>query len=129
MASVFSKIAKGEIPSYKVAETDDFLAILDAFPIVKGHTLVFAKEEIDKFYEIPKNKYAELQKFAYDVAKAVEKAVPCKRVGMAVIGLEVPHAHIHLIPLNSEKDMNFSNKIELSDTEFKEIAEKIKNYL
>ncbi|MFD2515880.1 HIT family protein [Pontibacter locisalis] len=125
-ASIFTKIAKGEIPSYKIAESDRFLAFLDVYPTTKGHTLVIPKEQIDYIFNLNDELYAGLMAFAKEVAKAIGKAVPCKRVGMAVVGLEVPHAHVHLIPINSMADMNFANKKEFSKEEFEEVAEKIR---
>ena len=128
MASIFSKIAAGEIPSYKCAESDKFYAFLDINPIVKGHTLVIPRKEVDYIFDMDDDELAEMTVFAKRVAAAIKKAFPCKKVGMAVLGLEVPHAHIHLIPMNSEKDMLFSNpKLKLSDGEFKEIAERIRS--
>lgn len=130
MASVFTKIIDGDIPSYKIAETDDFIAILDAFPLVKGHVLVIPKKEVDKIFELDKTIYSGLMNFAYDIAQAVEKAIPCKRVGIAVVGLEVPHVHVHLVPLNEMNDINFTQpKLKLSDKEMKEVADKIKSQL
>jgi histidine triad (HIT) family protein len=108
MPSIFTKIVRGEIPSYKVAETDSFLAFLDAFPLKKGHTLVIPKKEVDQLFDLGDEEYAELMKFAKRVAEAVKASVPCKRVSMQVIGLEVPHAHIHLIPISSMRDCDFS---------------------
>lgn len=129
MASIFSKIVAGEIPCYKVAESEKHLAFLDAFPIVIGHVLVIPKKETDKLFDLPKEEYDELMDFTYRVAQAVGKAIPCLRVGMSVQGLEVPHVHVHLIPLNAIGDMNFGNKLTLSSEEFAEIADKIKSYL
>ncbi|MGM5629570.1 HIT family protein [Apibacter raozihei] len=129
MASIFSKIIAGEIPCYKIAEDDKHFAFLDAFPVVKGHTLVVPKKEMDKLFDMPLDEYTELMTFSYKISQAIEKAVPCLRVGLAVQGLEVPHAHIHLMPLNSPKDMQFFDKIELSPDEFSDIADKIKSYL
>lgn len=129
MASIFSKIVAGEIPCYKVAESEKHLAFLDAFPVVIGHVLVIPKKETDKLFDLPKEEYDELMDFTYRVAKAVGKAIPCLRVGMSVQGLEVPHVHVHLIPLNAIGDMNFGNKLTLSSEEFTEIADKIKSYL
>ncbi|NDV60371.1 HIT family protein [Bacteroides sp. 519] len=127
MATIFSKIVAGEIPSYKIAENDKFYAFLDINPLVKGHTLVIPKQEIDYIFDITDNDLAEMHVFAKSVAKAIEKAIPCKRVGVAVIGLEVPHAHIHLIPINKESDMLFSNpKLKLTQEEFTSIAENIR---
>lgn len=129
MASIFSKIVTGEIPCYKVAESEKHLAFLDAFPVVIGHVLVIPKKETDKLFDLPKEEYDELMDFTYRVAQAVGKAIPCLRVGMSVQGLEVPHVHVHLIPLNAIGDMNFGNKLTLSSEEFTEIADKIKSYL
>ena len=123
---IFSKIAAGEIPSYKCAEDEQFYAFLDINPLVKGHTLVIPRREVDYVFDMADDEIAAYQVFAKKVAVAIKKAFPCKKVGMAVLGLEVPHAHIHLIPMNSEKDMIFSNpKLKLSEEEFKEIADKI----
>ncbi|MBP1839323.1 HIT family protein [Formosa algae] len=122
MASIFSKIISGEIPCYKVAETEDFLAFLDINPNAKGHTLCIPKQEVDKIFDLDDELYMGLMKFSKQVAKAVEKAVPCKRVGMTVIGLEVPHAHVHLIPLNAMEDALFSKKTALTKDEFEKTA-------
>ena len=128
MATIFSKIVAGEIPSYKVAEDDKFYAFLDINPLVKGHTLVVPKKEVDYIYDLSDEELAALHVFAKHVALAIQKAFPCRKVGEAVIGLEVPHAHIHLIPIQNESDMLFSNpKLKLSDEEFKSIAERIHN--
>lgn len=130
MASVFTKIIAGEIPSYKITENEQFIAILDAFPLVKGHVLVIPKKEVDKIFGLDKETYSGLMDFAYDVAQAVEKAIPCLRVGVAVIGLEVPHVHVHLVPLNTMNDINFTRpKLELGNEEMTGIADKIKSYL
>jgi histidine triad (HIT) family protein len=130
MATIFSKIAAGEIPSYKVAENDKFYAFLDINPLVKGHTLVIPKQEVDYIFDLSDEDLAEMQVFAKKVAAAIKSAFPCIKVGQAVIGLEVPHAHIHLIPIQKESDMLFSNpKLKLTAEEFKEIAEKINNAL
>ncbi|MFV0500849.1 MAG: HIT family protein [Bacteroidales bacterium] len=130
MASIFSKIAKGEIPSYKIAETENCFAFLDISPIVKGHTLVIPKQEIDYIFDVEDDLLSELNIFAKKVAKAIQKAYPCPKVGIAVIGLEVPHAHIHLVPLNSVGDLDFKReKLEFSKEEFEEIANNIKSYL
>ena len=127
MASIFSKIAAGEIPSYKCAENDKFYAFLDINPLVKGHTLVIPRREVDYIFDLSDEELAEMTVFAKHVAEAIKKAFPCKKVGMAVLGLEVLHAHIHLVPMNSEKDMIFSNpKLKLSEEEFQEIAKKIR---
>lgn len=125
-ASIFTKIVNGEIPAYKIAEDDRYLAFLDVFPTTKGHTLVIPKQQIDYLFDLDDELYLGLMAFAKKVAAAVEKAVPCKRVGVAVVGLEVPHAHVHLIPLNSMQDMNFANKKQFSKEEFEEVAEKIR---
>ncbi|MBB4035989.1 histidine triad (HIT) family protein [Dysgonomonas hofstadii] len=128
MASIFSRIAAGEIPSYKVAENDKFFAFLDINPMAKGHTLVIPKQEVDYIYDLDDATLAELNVFAKKVAKAIEKAVPCKRVGVMVLGMEVPHAHIHLIPINKESDMLLSNrKLKLEQAEFEAIAQKIRD--
>lgn len=126
MESIFTKIIKGEIPAYKVAEDENYLAFLDVNPNAKGHTLCIPKQEIDKIFDMEEEQYLGLLKFSRKVSKALEKAVPCKRVGMAVIGLEVAHAHVHLIPLNEMDEMRFQNKVKLTKEEFEEVAEKIK---
>lgn len=123
--SIFTKIINGEIPCYKVAENDDFIAFLDINPNAKGHTLCVPKKEIDKIFEMEKNHYSQLMDFSYDVAKSIEKAIQCKRVGMAVVGLEVPHVHVHLIPLQDMDDMRFQRKATLTKEEFEEIAQSI----
>ena len=126
MASIFAKIVKGEIPCYKVAENEEFLAFLDIFPLAIGHVLVIPKVEIDYLFDLDDQKYSGLMLFSKRVALALKKAFPCKKVGIAVLGLEVSHAHIHLIPLNSESDINFSRpKLKLTPDEFTEIADKI----
>lgn len=126
MATIFSRIVAGEIPSYKVAENDKFYAFLDINPLVKGHTLVIPKQEVDYIFDLSDEDLAEMQVFAKKVAAAIKSAFPCLKVGQAVIGLEVPHAHIHLIPIQKESDMLFSNpKLKLTAEEFKDIAEKI----
>ncbi len=123
---IFSKIAAGEIPSYKCAESDKFYAFLDINPIQKGHTLVIPRREVDYFFDMDDDELAEMIVFAKKVAVAIKKAFPCRKVGMAVLGLEVAHAHIHLVPMQNEKDMSFANpKLQLTEQEFKEIAEKI----
>ncbi len=127
MASIFTKIINGEIPSYKIAEDENFYAFLDVFPVAKGHTLVVPKKEIDYIFDMDDNLLAGLHVFSKKIAKALEKAIPCKRIGTAVVGLEVPHAHLHLIPINNIADISFEHpKLKLSETEFKEILEKIK---
>ncbi|MDX5326296.1 MAG: HIT family protein [Bacteroidota bacterium] len=128
MASIFSKIVSGDIPSYKVAENDHFLAFLDIFPLKKGHTLVIPKKEVDYLFDLDEKTYQDLWAFARKVAAGVEAAIPCKRMGVCVLGMEVPHAHIHLVPLDSEGDLNFRNpKKEFSEDEFKVIAESIRS--
>ena len=123
MATIFSMIVAGDIPSYKVAESDKFYAFLDINPLVKGHTLVIPKREVDYFFDLTDEEIGEMQVFAKRVATAIKKAFPCIKVGQAVLGLEVPHAHIHLVPMQKEKDMLFTNpKLELTPEEFKEIA-------
>ncbi len=121
--TIFTKIIKGEIPSYKIAETRDYLAILDIFPLAKGHTLVIPKKETDDIFDLGDQEFSGLQLFSKKVAKAIKKAIPCKRIGTAVIGLEVPHAHIHLVPINTMQDLNFEKpKLKLSDVEMQQIA-------
>jgi histidine triad (HIT) family protein len=128
MSSIFTKIISGEIPAYKIAENDDFVAFLDAMPLVKGHTLVVPKKEIDLIFDLDSNEYKNLWGFTQDVAKKIKNAIPCIRVGVAVVGLEVPHAHIHLIPLNKVEDMNFKNeRLKLSVEEYTEIQKTIIN--
>jgi len=128
MASIFTKIVRGEIPCNKIAEDDNFLAFLDIFPLAKGHVLVIPKKETDYIFDIQDQEYQDLWVFAKKVAKAIDQAIPCERVGVAVIGLEVPHAHIHLIPLQSVEDINFSRpKLKLEPAELEAIAEKIKS--
>ncbi|ETN94597.1 HIT family protein [Zhouia amylolytica] len=125
MASIFTKIINGEIPCYKVAENENFLAFLDINPNAKGHTLCIPKKEVDKIFDLDEETYMELMAFSRKVAKAIEKTVVCKRVGISVIGLEVPHVHVHLIPLNEMKDATFQHKVSLDQEEFVQIAEKI----
>lgn len=129
MATIFTKIITGEIPCYKVAETEDYLAFLDINPNAKGHTLCIPKKEVDKLFDLDESTYHGLLEFSRKVAIAIEKAVPCKRVGMTVIGLEVPHAHVHLIPLNTMEDARFMSKIKLEKDEFQEIANRIGSQL
>ncbi len=127
---IFAKIAAGEIPSYKVAENDKYYAFLDINPLKEGHTLIIPRREEDYFFDLDDIELAEIMVFAKRVAEAIKKAFPCKKVGMAVLGLEVPHAHIHLVPMQSEGDMNFANeKLKLTEDEFKAIAEKIQSNL
>jgi histidine triad (HIT) family protein len=125
MSSIFTKIVNGEIPAYKIAEDDKYLAFLDVNPNAKGHTLCIPKQEIDKIFEMDDELYLGLMKFSKKIAIALEKTVPCKRVGMAVVGLEVPHAHVHLIPLNEMDEMRFHNKVSLSKEEFEALAKSI----
>lgn len=128
MATIFSKIIAGEIPSYKVAEDDRFYAFLDINPLAKGHTLVVPKREVDYIFDLTDEELAAMQVFAKRVALAIRQAFPCKKVGQAVIGLEVPHAHIHLIPIQKESDMIFSNpKLKLTDEEFRSVAAAIQS--
>lgn len=126
MASIFTRIANGEIPSYKVAEDENYFAFLDIMPVAKGHTLVIPKKEVDYIFDLDDQTYAGLQLFAKKVAAGLKKAIPCVKVGVLVLGLEVPHAHIHLIPMQSEADLlNFKEKLKLSAEEFSEIATRI----
>ena len=125
MASIFTKIVNGEIPAYKVAEDDKFLAFLDVNPNAKGHTLCIPKQEINKIFDMEEDHYLGLMKFSRKVAKALEKTVACKRVGVAVVGLEVPHVHVHLIPLNEMDEMRFINKVKLEKEEFEALAKDI----
>jgi histidine triad (HIT) family protein len=130
MATIFSRIINGEIPAYKIAEDERFFAFLDINPLSKGHTLVVPKKEIDYIFDLEDDLLSGMMVFSKKVARAIEKAVPCLRIGITVIGLEVPHAHIHLIPLNTMNDMNFSNpKLKFTKEEFHEIAEAIKTRL
>lgn len=129
MASIFSKIVNGEIPCHKIAETEDFLAFLDAFPITKGHTLVIPKKEIDYIFDLDEALYAKLFLFAKSVVPALQKTVPCLRIGVSVIGLEVPHAHIHLLPLNNMSDADFSKKIKIPQEELAQLAKEIRGNL
>lgn len=128
--TIFSKIVAGEIPCYKIAEDNDFFAFLDINPLAKGHTLVIPKREVDYFFDLSDEEIAAMQVFAKKVALAIQKAFPCRKVGQAVLGLEVPHAHIHLVPMQSEGDMLFSNpKLQLTTEEFSETASQIKRFL
>lgn len=127
MASIFTRIVKGDIPSHKIAETEDFLAFLDINPLAKGHTLVIPKVEVDNLFDLQEDTYIGLQLFAKIVAEGIDKAMDCKRVGVAVIGLEVPHAHIHLVPINVVGDINFQKeKLSFSADELKSIAAQIR---
>jgi histidine triad (HIT) family protein len=127
MASIFSKIINDEIPAYKILENENFLAFLDIFPLAKGHVLVIPKKEMDYLFDISSDEYGELWKFARQVAKAMDKVIDCKRIGVAVIGLEVPHAHIHLVPLNNVSDINFERpKLSFSEEEMNEVAQNIR---
>lgn len=130
MSSIFSRIIKGEIPSHKIAEDEHFLAFLDVFPLVKGHTLVIPKKETDYIFDLDTEEYNQLWLFARKTASAVEKAIPCKRIGIAVIGLEVPHAHIHLVPLQKVGDINFTApKLKPTPEELALIAESIRKFI
>ena len=130
MPTIFTKIINGEIPCHKIAEDENFLAFLDIMPLAEGHTLVIPKKEIDYIFDIDDDLLAGLMLFAKKIAPALQQAVPCKRIGVSVIGLEVPHAHVHLIPLNTMNDINFTReKLKPSQEELKATAEKIKGYL
>jgi histidine triad (HIT) family protein len=126
MATIFTRIVNGEIPCYKIAEDENYFAFLDINPMAKGHTLVIPKKEVDYIFDLDKETIAGLMQFAQRVAKAIESTIPCKRIGVAVLGLEVPHAHIHLVPLNNESDIDFHKpKLKLESEEFIKIAEAI----
>lgn len=128
MSSIFTKIVNGEIPCYKIAEDENHLAFLDAMPLVEGHTLVIPKKEIDLIFDLESDEFKNLWAFAQQVAKKVGGAIPCIRVGIAVVGIEVPHAHIHLVPLNSMQDLNFGNeRLKLTPEQYKKIQDKIVN--
>jgi len=129
MSSIFTKIVNGEIPAYKIAEDDRYLAFLDVNPNAKGHTLCIPKQEINKIFDMEEDHYLGLMQFARKVAKAIEKAVPCKRIGVAVVGLEVPHVHVHLIPLHDMDDMRFQRKVTLTKEEFESLAKQIQEQL
>lgn len=129
MSSIFTKIVNGEIPCYKVAEDEQFLAFLDVNPNAVGHTLCIPKQEIDKLFDMDEELYLGLMRFSKKVATALEKTVPCERIGMAVIGLEVPHAHVHLIPINEMNEMRFQNKVTLTKEAFETLASKIQQHL
>ena len=125
MPTIFTKIVNGEIPSYKVAEDDNYLAFFDINPNAVGHTLVIPKKETNKVFDLSKDEYLTLMDFSYKVAKAIEKTIPCERVGMSVVGLEVPHVHVHLIPLNTMADIQFTKKVKMTSEEFAELASNI----
>jgi histidine triad (HIT) family protein len=125
MSSIFTKIVNGEIPCYKIAEDENYLAFLDVNPNAKGHTLCIPKQEINKIFDMEEAYYLGLMKFSRKVAKAIEKSIDCKRIGVAVVGLEVPHVHVHLIPLNDMDDMRFQRKTSLSSEEFQKLAQQI----
>ncbi len=126
MASIFTKIVNGEIPAYKVAEDENYFAFLDIFPVAKGHTLVIPKKEVDYLFDLDDETYAGLQLFAKKVAKGLKKAIPCEKVGVLVLGLEVPHAHIHLVPMQNENDLlNFCEKKKFTPEEFQEVTKRI----
>jgi len=129
MSSIFTKIVKGEIPCYKIAEDENYLAFLDINPNAVGHTICIPKREIDKIFDMEEEYYVGLMRFSRKVAKAVEKEVPCKRIGVAVIGLEVPHVHVHLIPLHNMEDMRFQHKVSLTAEEFEDLAIAIQSNL
>ena len=129
MSSIFTDIVEGKIPSYKIAETATCLAFLDINPNSVGHTLCIPKKEVDLIFDLDQDLYQDLMNFSKKIATALKKAVPCERIGMSVIGLEVPHAHVHLIPINSMKDVDFKHKKKCSHENFEEIAEKIRNFL
>jgi histidine triad (HIT) family protein len=127
MASIFTKIINGEIPSYKIAESEDFYAFLDVFPIAKGHTLVVPKKEIDQFFDLDEDHMARIMPFAQKVAKALKATIPCNRIGVSVIGLEVPHAHVHLVPINEISDISFEKeKLKFSKEEMEALAKAIR---
>jgi histidine triad (HIT) family protein len=126
MSSIFTKIIKGDIPCYKVAEDDNYLAFLDVNPNAKGHTLCIPKIEVDKIFDLDEEQYMGLMRFSRKVAIAIEKTVPCNRVGLSVIGIEVPHAHVHLIPINGMDDMRFLSKAKMAKEEFEDLAKEIR---
>lgn len=129
MASIFTKIINGEIPSYKIAEDENYFAFLDINPNAKGHTLCVPKKEVDKIFDLDEDTYMGLMAFSRNVAMALKKVIDCKRIGVAVIGIEVPHVHVHLIPLNSMNDMTFQHKVSFTKEEFEDMAKKIREAL
>ncbi len=129
MSSVFTKIINGELPCHKIAETNNCVAFLDINPNTVGHTLCIPKKEVDLIFDLDPKLYNELLSFSREIAVALKKAIPCKRISLNIIGLEVPHAHVHLIPINTMKDLDFSNKIEISESSLKEISSKIKGFV
>jgi len=129
MASIFTKIIQGKIPSYKIYEDETYYAFLDINPNALGHTLCIPKKEVDELFDLDDETYKGLMIFSKKIARALKKALDCKRIGLSVIGLEVPHVHVHLIPINKMDDMSFNSKIKLSDDEFNDITKKIKSYL
>ena len=129
MSTIFTKIINDELPAYKIAEDENYLAFLDVNPNAKGHTLCIPKREVDQLLEMESDEYEGLMKFSRRIAIALKKAIPCKRVGMAVVGLEVPHAHVHLIPLNHMDEMRFSHKVRLTPEEFQQVVEAIREHL
>ncbi|MHA8053535.1 HIT family protein [Aquirufa sp. Wall-65K1] len=130
MSTIFSKIISGEIPCHKIAENEHFLAFLDVMPLVEGHVLVVPKQEIDYIFDLSPDMLGDLMKFAQSVAPAIRKAIPCKRIGIAVIGLEVPHAHVHLVPMNTANDLNFTQaKLQVSQDSLAKTAEQIRSFL
>jgi histidine triad (HIT) family protein len=130
MATIFTRIVNGEIPAYKVAEDENFLAFLDIFPVAKGHTLIIPKKEVDYIFDLEDPLYIGLHQFAKKVAEGLKKSIPCIKVGVMVLGLEVPHAHIHLVPMQTEADLlNFSKKLKFTSEEFKEIQEVISSHI
>lgn len=129
MATIFTKIINGEIPCYKIAETEEFFSFLDINPNAKGHTLCIPKKEVDKIMDLDEKTYMGLMEFSRKIGLALEKTVDCNRVGMSVIGIEVPHVHVHLIPINEMRDMSFSHKVSLTDQEFKDLAAAIRENL
>lgn len=129
MSSIFTKIIDGEIPCYKIAEDENYFAFLDVNPNAKGHTLCIPKQEINQLFDMDDDLYLGLMQFSKKIAVALKQAVPCKRIGMAVVGLEVPHAHVHLIPLNAMDEMRFENKVKLEKLEFEDLAKRIQSFL